>query len=188
MNRIPLLSMSLFASALLMLGCARGQIKNERVIPQAGNFTKSEVILVKPTVTDQMKVTGDKANETSRVNEEKTIIHDRLAEQLIGDLVKKGFKAKRYVAGDKGLVLETTAFLFEHGSGAARALVGMGAGSSNLHVLVKLHHGADTLADFDVIATSGGRGGLISMSTFIHAHLTDASEKTVEYLDKHAGK
>ena len=80
-------------------------------------------------------------------------------------------------------MLEGKAPLFEHGSGAARALVGMGAGSSNLHLAITLHRGSFVLADFDVVATSGGRGGLISMSSFIHAHMTDASEKIAEYLE-----
>lgn len=169
---------------IVLVGCARGQIKQERTSLQAGAVSKTETILVKPFEASQMRVTGDKADEAARVHQEKVFLNQGLSEQLISDLKKKGFNAKRYSPSEKGAVLEGSVPLFEHGSGAARALVGMGAGSSNLHLAVKLHRGNTTLADFDVVATSGGRGGLISTGSFIDAHISDASEKIVEYLEK----
>ncbi len=43
------------------------------------------------------------------------------------------------------------------------------------------------LSKFEIIATSGGNGGLQSAGGYIKAHLIDGSEKTAEYIAKANG-
>ena len=68
---------------------------------------------------------------------------------------------------DRGL--DAFACVADRGSGATRAMVGMGAGASTLRTRYKITHGDQMLADFDIAATSGGRGGLISTGSFLQA-------------------
>ena len=74
----------------------------------------------------------------------------------------------------------------EHGSASARAWVGMGAGSSNMYITVRVYKGARNLiGDFDVVASSGGSGGFMAMGSFVEAHVRDGARKTAEYFSKH---
>lgn len=173
-------------TALALTGCAGAKIKQERVPLRPGGIAKGETIFVKEISADNATFTGDKSEDDKRVSDEKKIIKHGLASEIIIQLNKRGFVGKPYAPGAKGVVLDGVVTLFEHGSGAARAWVGMGAGSSNMHVDVKLHRGAETLADLEVIATSGGRGGLTAMASFLHAHMQDAAAKTVKYLEQRA--
>jgi len=170
-----------------VIGCARAKIRDERLPLQSGAINSAEVILVKEVTAEKAWFSGDKANDSARIVQEKTIIRERFTALLIDWLRKKGFKPQPYSAelANKAPVLETVVTGFDHGSGAARALIGMGAGSSNMEIRVRLTRGQKTLSDFDVVATSGGRGGLISMSSFLEAHITDGTEKIADYLHTH---
>jgi len=176
------------ALVVAITGCARAKIKNETVSLQPGTVTKSTLILVKRISADDAVFTGDKADDTKRINDEKKIIKTTLTEDVVGQMKKRGLNAQVYndKAPKGAVVIEGTVVRFEHGSGAARALVGMGAGSSNMVTRVKAHKDNETVSEFEVIATSGGRGGLNSMSSFLEAHLIDASEKIAEYVAERA--
>ncbi len=176
------------AVIFILLGCARAQIKNEILAYKAGTITKSDVILVKPISADSAIFTGDKSEEKKRVEDERKIIKESLSTMIVEQLNKAGFSAKVYTPSEKILdntyLLEGKVTRFEHGSGAARMLVGMGAGSSNMYIPVKVFNAKSkkSVAEFEVVATSGGRGGLISMGSFLDAHMADASEKIAQYL------
>lgn len=173
-------------AVILLWGCAGAKIKNENVKLEAGALTKTDKIFVETISADHATFTGDKAEDSKRIAEEKTLIKELFAPEIIAQLKKKGFQASRPEKGQKGITLTGNISLFEHGSAASRMFVGMGAGSSNLHMNVKLQKEGKTISDFDVIATSGGRGGLSAVSSFLKAHIEDGAEKTAEYLDKNA--
>jgi hypothetical protein len=178
---LPPLSFALML--VVTSGCVRAKIKDERFPIRPGSIAKSEVINVKRIDVDKAQFKGDKADDATRIAQEKRMLNQLLADQLIVDLKKRGFVgAKHFEQGSNGVLLEGTVTLFDHGSGAARYLVGMGAGSSNLHIDVKLTRDTETLADFTVVATSGGRGGIDAMGSFLEAHITDASEKITDYI------
>lgn len=173
--------------ALSLVACAGAKVKNERVMLQKGAFSKADVLLVKDVSADNAVFSGDKAGDTQRVNEEKHTVKSQFANQLIVWLKKKGFNAKPYAKGGSGKILEGVVTKFDHGSAAGRAFIGMGAGSSNMVIAFKLMSEKNApLADFDVVATSGGRGGVFSMGSFMEAHLSDGAEQTAEYLSKKA--
>ena len=65
--------LTLLTVVLVLSGCARGKIKAERTSLQDGAFSKSDTILVKPIHTENMQVTGDKADEKARIDQEKTL-------------------------------------------------------------------------------------------------------------------
>lgn len=185
MNRSGQLAFYLAVIAFLV-SCAGAKIKDERVSLKAGAISKKDTILVKTISADGATFTGDKANDAQRVSEEKKLIKQLLADEIVVQLKKRGFTARHWDGKESGTLVDGTVTLFEHGSGAARMFVGMGAGSSNLHMNMKVSKGRETLADFTVIATSGGRGGLSSLSSFLQAHITDGAEKTAEYIAKQA--
>lgn len=183
--KVTSLSLGFFALlTVLLTSCAGAKIQSETTPLKEGAFSKADTIYVKPISADQATFSGDRSGDVTRVNEEKSVIKQRLSSEIIAQLKKRGFKAAPWSASQNGVVLHGTVTKFEHGSAAARGFVGMGAGSSNLFVPMKLSKGRETIAEFEVVATSGGRGGVFSMSSFMDAHISDAGEKTAEYIAK----
>jgi len=169
----------------LMLGCAHAKMGAVEAPLESGSITKDTKIYVLPVTTDNLVVTGDKAKDEARISEEKTIIEGRFAKMIVDQLIKKGYKAELVTGSQKkGVVITGHVTRFEHGSGAARMWVGMGAGSSNLFTDFKIEDRSkgSTLSKFEVIATSGGRGGLAATGSFMDAHLEDGSKKVAEYV------
>jgi hypothetical protein len=76
---------------------------------------------------------------------------------------------------------------YDPGDAASRALVGFGAGSSNMRTSFTLenYYDGNTVTQFEVIATSGGNGGLQSIGSYLETHLKDGANKAADYL---AGK
>ena len=178
-----------FITALVLasfLGCAHGKMGTISKELDLNSFDKSKAITVNVITADGIEFSGDKANdETVKLSESKTIeavYNIRIADELR----KKGFQAKVSTGkpANSGIVLNGKVTKFEHGSGAARFWVGMGAGSSNLYTtftLTDLDHHED-LAIFEVIGTSGGSGGWTAMGSFMNAHLIDGGKKVAQYL------
>jgi Domain of unknown function (DUF4410) len=180
----------LIACALLV-GCAHGKMGMVEHQLAHGALQKGETIYVEPISADAAAFSGDKAGDAQRVGEEKALIKSRFARQIADELRKKGFAAQAVTERPKsGVVLSGHVTRFEHGSAAARILVGMGAGSSNLYTDFELANVAtkQVLSKFEVIATSGGNGGLQSAGGYIDAHLNDGAEKTAEYISESNGK
>ncbi len=174
-----------FIALLGLLGCAHGKMGMITKPLDHSKISKSAPLYVFPVTTKDIRFSGDKAEETPRLNEEKATINDRFHKMIVMELQKKGYNAKpAQSVADQGFGLKGNVSRFDHGSGAARALVGMGAGSSNMYTDFKVYDMSTkkVLAEFEVIATSGGRGGLSAMSSFMEAHLIDGSEQTAEYI------
>lgn len=169
----------------LLLACAGAKIKNETVSLKSGAITKSDTFLVRTVGADNAQFSGENC-EPDRVSQEKTIIKQRLAEKIVEALTKKGFKAKLHSGSSdtNAVTLQGDVTAFDHGNSASRTFIGFGAGSSNMSVNLKAFKGRESLAEFQVIATSGGRGGLTAIGSFLNAHIGDAAEKTAEYFHK----
>ena len=182
--------MKWFASLLcvsVLVGCAHGKMGTVDMALSKGAISKKTPIFIEPIDAKTMHVSGDKAADTVRISQERTEIESRY-HRMIGDALKKrGYDAHSTTGRkDSGIVLFGKITRFEHGSGAARALVGMGAGSSNLFTDLVLEDRSkkQVLARFEVIGTSGGRGGLGATGGFLKAHLEDGSEQTAKYIDE----
>ncbi len=180
--------MSWFLWFLILLGCAHGKMGQVDQALASGAITKTTPIYVEPVSAQNVKFSGDKAAETKRTDEEKATIQQRYNQQIAEALRKKGFNAKAVTERvNSGIVLVGSVSRFEHGSAAARMMVGMGAGSSNLFTDFKIEERGQApkvLSKFEVIATSGGRGGWSAGGSFMEAHLSDGAEKVAEYVEK----
>lgn len=174
---------------LTLIGCAGAKIKNERVALKADAISRTDVILVKEISADKAVFSGDKSGEKDRVDQEKKQIKMMLHDEIANALRKQGFvNAKVYSPGAataNAVIVDGSVTAFEHGSAAGRMFVGMGAGSSNMFVDLKVTRGKNLLTDLQVVATSGGRGGVFSMGSFMKAHVEDAAKQTAKYFDKH---
>ncbi len=176
---------SLIIIALAFMGCARGKMGAVTKPLDRSKVSQETTLYVFPVATDDIRFEGDKAEDTARLKEEKAEIAERYHSMLISKLIEFGYKAEMAPKNaSEGIAIKGKVTRFDHGSGAARALVGMGAGASNLYTdfVVMDMTNKEVIGKFEVIATSGGRGGLSAMSSFIDAHLTDGSEKAAEYL------
>ena len=66
----------------------------------------------------------------------------------------------------------------------------MGAGSSNIFTDFVLENRSTgkVLSRFEIIATSGGRGGMMAAGSFMKEHLDDGSRKAADYINGDAKK
>ena len=183
--------MNKFLSFLLLLSlsaCATGKIGKVHKHLSANAINKQTLIHVFPVTAKDTHFEGDKAGDLTRTEEEKETIKKDFHKMIAEELTKRGYKAQAATGKPTtGVGIYGNVRHFDHGSAAARAMVGMGAGSSNLFTdfqIVNLAN-SEELAKLEVIATSGGRGGLMSMGSFLEAHLIDGSEKLSDYI---AGK
>lgn len=180
--------MKILISLLMVLGlsaCASGKIGKVHKALDTSSITKDTMIYVFPVTSRGTEFEGDKAADLDRVEEEKESINKEFHKMIAAELTKRGYKAS--VANDKvksGVGVYGNVRKFDHGSAAARAMVGMGAGSSNLFTDFEIKNisSNEEMAKLEVIATSGGRGGLASMGSFLESHLIDGSEKLADYI------
>jgi hypothetical protein len=172
--------------ASLTMSCAHGKMGQVDQELATGSVSKTALISVETISAREARFSGDKSGEEKRVNEEKAAIENSYSQRVADALRKKGYNAKAVSGAAHGLVLSGKVTRFEHGSAAARIMVGMGAGSSNIFTDFKLEDRdkAKTLSKFEVIATSGGRGGLAAAGSFMDSHMEDGAEKAADYIDK----
>jgi hypothetical protein len=184
------MKLRLILLAAILSGCAHGKMGVvDQELPK-GSIGANQTIFVEIVSTAQTQFSGDKSQEAVKISDEKAQIEDRFNRMIANELRKKGFKPEAINNHAKsGLALTGKVTRFEHGSAAARIMVGMGAGSSNLYtdfVLTDLQAGKP-ISKFEVIATSGGNGGFQASGGYISAHLTDGAEKVADYLSKANG-
>ncbi len=172
-------------ATLFLAACAHGKMGKVEQALQTGAVTKTTPIYVEKVSTTEAKFSGDKSGDAARVASEKASIENAYNMRIVDALKAKGFNAS--VANGpvtKGLVLSGKVTKVEHGSAAARIMVGMGAGSANMFTDFKLEDRTTkkVLSKFEVIATSGGTGGLQAAGSYLDAHLQDGSKKVAEYI------
>ena len=163
------------AAVLSLAGCARGKLGRVEQNLDRTAITKTTPIYVEAISAQSTVFTGDKAKDQGKVLGEKAEIEARYGRIIVDMLKKRGYNAQLATEPvKKGIVLGGTVTKFEHGSGAARYFVGMGAGSSNMFTDFKIEDRGfqKVLSKFEVIATSGARS---DVSGFIDSHLSDLS-------------
>ncbi len=171
------------AVAVALAGCARGKIGRVEQELDRSAVNKTTPIYVESVSARDTAFSGDKSGDVGKVTGERNEIEARYGRMIVDSLRKRGFNAQLAESPvKKGVVIAGRVTRFEHGSGAARHLVGMGAGSSNLFTNFHMEDRgfSRTLSKFEVVATSGARGDL---SGFIDAHLADGAEKVADYIE-----
>lgn len=175
-----------FVLLVSLIGCAHGKMGMVTQPLDRSKISKSTPIYVMPVTAKGMQVTGDKADDEAKIKQEKTEISDQYHRMIVMELKKRGYNAKPAKSAKSGVALKGNVRRLEHGSGAARFWVGMGAGSSNMYTDFKMIDVTNKkpIGEFEIIATSGGRGGWSAMGSFMKAHLADGAKKSAEYIDK----
>ncbi len=173
---------------LVLVGCAHGKMGRIEMPLDPEALPKRTLIRVRPVDPNGMVVTGDHADDQAKIAAEKDTIRAEFHRKIVDALKARGFLAEAAPADAKqpGTYLSGKVTRFEHGSGAARFWVGMGSGSSNLFTDFTLEDAAaaKVLSKFEVIGTSGGRGGWTALSSFLEAHLDDGALKVSQYLNR----
>ncbi len=167
---------------LVLGGCAHGKMGQIDQPLDRAAFDKSTPIFVESVDATNASFSGDKAGDIKRTTEEKDTIHDLYNQKIAEALRAKGYNAKYVTAPVKeGIVISGDVTKIEHGSGAARYFVGMGAGSANLYTNFKIEDraAAKTLSKFQIIATSGGSS---KTTSFLDTHMEDGAKKVAEYV------
>ena len=178
--------------AVAVAGCASGRVVAVVKPLPPGTVSKATELLVKPFAIEKAVFSGDNADIPAVVERQKKRIPAELVQTLVTTLLRSGYRARRYTAdaGTAGAVVIDGSFTHvNHGSGAARAWVGLGAGAAWMLSDVKLYRAdkpAETLAEFKVESSSGGRGGLLAAGDFTTTNLVDLARSIVKFLDQYA--
>lgn len=178
-------SLKYLITALLLVGCAHGKMGNVEQPVAKNSVSKGETIHVMTIKADSAQISGDKAGDTHRTESIKSEITGRFNHAVAEQLRRKGFSADAVEsAPSSGMVLTGKVTKIENGSAAARILVGMGAGSANMYTDFKLSDvkSQKVLGKFEIIATSGGNGGLQAAGSYLNAHIKDGAEKAAAYI------
>ena len=170
---------------LLVVGCAHGKMGNIAKPLSGGSLSNAESISVTTVSASDALFSGDKSGDPARVAQSRAEIEDKFSKMIVEALRKKGYTADlANKSGKKNkLTLSGKVSQVKNGSSAARMLVGMGAGSAKMFTNFKLTNSKtnEVISGFEIIATSGGRGGVFAAGRFMSAHLTDGSNKVAEY-------
>jgi hypothetical protein len=167
----------------LLASCASGKITNVSTDLAAGSVKSGSSFYIAPISADKATYTGDKTGEVSVVNKSKATIKSLFHRKIISNLKKHGFKqAKKSSKADYKIMVDIAHV--DHGSSAKRLMLGFGAGASKMVMDVKAFQKTkEPVAEFEVIATSGGRAGFNALGSFLEAHLVDASKKVADYFN-----
>jgi hypothetical protein len=172
----------------LVTGC-RAPARIENVRTDVPALSRAEPFLVAPVTANEAKFSGDGAGNQQKIADEKKTIHETMAPRLVSKLAENGFAQAAVLNGPSAapdaLVLEMALIRYNHGEGALRGNVGLGAGRSSVHFTCRLWKGAardKPVGDFDVSADSGNQGGWTNMGSFLDEHLRDATDALAEYL------
>lgn len=182
--------LSCLAFAVAALGCAASKVAIVKTPLQPGAVTKSQTFLVKPFAIENAVFTGDNTDDPAVVDRQKKRIPQELVTALLARLSKSGYKGEddESAAGTQDVVvIDGVITHVNHGSGAARAFLGMGAGAAWMKATIKLYKAgapSDTLAEFMIESTSGGRGGLFASGDFTTTNIADLANAIVTYLEK----
>jgi hypothetical protein len=170
---------------ITLSACAHGKIGRVSQELDRSLFTKDTPIVIETVHAKDMAVSGDDAQNQIRIDAEVSFIESAYGKLIARDLSNLGYKAEFSTKPvTHGLVLSGRVNRFEHGSESARIWVGMGAGSSNLYTgfILEDRTQKKIIAQFEVISTSGGEGGIAGASEFMQTQVNDGAKKTAEYL------
>jgi hypothetical protein len=171
---------------LALWGCAHAKLGRVDV-PLTGGVRKEIPIHVEAISSNLMGFSGDNANNRERQAKERELIEKEYAPAIVNALNEKGFRAQLGSSGvAEGRVLTLSGYVseYEHGSKAARVMVGFGAGAAELYTHFTLtDNGTDTVVtEFEILSTSGGRSGQYGFHSSLPGHISDTADAVAQYL------
>ena len=173
--------------SISLVPIAYGEEKvNQVTVVDEFKVSKDQLVLVKEFGADDAAFKGDNRGNEERVEDKLDRVPPALVERIVGEFEQRGYKAAPYtddaaVAGT--LILDGELDTVNNGSGAARALVGFGAGQAKLIGTIKLFRAEkpdEVLVQGRVQGTSKGRGGLISAGSMENPTIKNFAINTVD--------
>ena len=152
----------ILTSIVFLTGCTGGEVTNVKTGLRSGAINKGQPILVKDFDTTHTVFTGDNATDATIVKRQKQQITNDLKFLLIIKLTQKGFKAYDFNERNQtqgAVVIDGKFARVNNGSGAARFIVGMGAGAAWMEGTVKIYkieNPQNILAEFQTETSSKG--------------------------------
>ncbi|HEX2880671.1 MAG TPA: DUF4410 domain-containing protein [Polyangiaceae bacterium] len=177
---------TILACCAALWSCAHAKLGRVDV-PLTGGVRKEIPILVETISSNLMGFSGDNAENRQRQAQERELIEQEYAPAIVNALNEKGFRAQLGSGGfveGRALTLSGYVSEFEHGSKAARVMVGFGAGAAELYTHFTLtDNGNDTVVtEFEILSTSGGRSGQYGFHTSLPGHISDTADAVAQYL------
>lgn len=177
--------LSLLAVLAFMFGCAHGELGKVDQALDHSQITKTTPIFVEPISTKSAAFEGYDENDGDKKSSDLRKIESSYAAQIAKALRDEGYNANAVSTVAKaGIVITGNVTMLDRGSAAKRMWVGMGAGSSNLDTNFTIEDRTNhkVLSKFEIKATSGGRGGLVSVGSFVEEHMSDGGEKVADFI------
>lgn len=168
-----------------MFGCAHGKLGKVDQELDRSLLSKTTPIFIEPISTKQAAFEGYDEKDGDKKSSDLRKIESNYASEIARELREDGYNANAVSTTAKtGIVITGAVTMIDRGSAAKRMWVGMGAGASNLETnfTVEDRSQRKILSKFEVKATSGGRGGLASVSSFIDEHMSDGGEQVADYI------
>jgi hypothetical protein len=163
MKNVPtLISMSLIA--LFLYGCAGGEVANVITGLKPGDLSKNQAVVVKDFDTANATFSGDNSDDVNIVKSQKKKIGSAITLSLSSKLRQNGFNVHNYGESNiphDAVVIDGVVTHVNHGSGAARFMVGFGAGSAWMTTTVKMYGAQspdEVLAEFQVESSTKATG------------------------------
>jgi hypothetical protein len=179
-----LMGMALLLASVAGFGCGGSSISNFRMQLAPGAIRRSEVLVVVPVDASRTVFEGDYSDDPPSVAQGRITLQTSYAPRLAAAMQAAGLRAM--VAGPgvppDAVFIYLQVTKFDAGSNAARAMVGFGAGASYMLTVVAVRRGQAPLAEFTVDASSGGRGGLGALGSWLDTHLAQSVDSITAYL------
>ena len=168
-----------------MNGCTGGEVTSVKTDLRPGAINKGQPILVKDFDTTHTVFTGDNATDATIVRRQKQQITNDLKFLLISKLTQKGFKAYDFNERNQtqdAVVIDGKFARVNNGSGAARFVVGMGAGAAWMQGTVKIYKVESPktiLAEFQTESSSKGNA---SPGNFTEQLIRELANTITDYI------
>ena len=180
-----MIKISFLAAVALMVGCAHSELGKVDQELDHSRITKTTPIFVESISTKTAAFEGYDENDGDKKSSDVRKIESNYASQIAKALRDQGYQANAVSAAAKaGIVIMGNVTMIDRGSASKRMWIGMGAGASNLSTYFTIEDRSQrkVISKFEIKATSGGRGGLVSTGSFIDEHMSDGGEKVADYI------
>ncbi|HOX47264.1 MAG TPA: DUF4410 domain-containing protein [Myxococcota bacterium] len=188
-NRVVVLvALALVLGGLGAAGCGGAGVSIIRTDLAPGALSRADALVFKAVDPSATEFAGDFSDDPPSVAANRETLRTTYAAKAASSVQAAGFKAEVLAEGaapaDGAVVVEMVVKKFEAGSNASRVVWGFGAGASYLLTDVKLLKGGNTVADFTIDATSGGRGGFSGIGNFLVEHIDDSVAQLAAFLSE----
>lgn len=166
-------------------GCGSGSVTNIKTALKPGDLNRQQTLLVKDFDTTNTAFSGDNAEDVNIVKSQKKRISSTITVSLFSKLRQNGFEVHNFDEKNipqDAVVIDGVVTHVSHGSGAARYIVGFGAGAAWMKTTVKIYKAQspnEVLAEFQVESSTEA---LVSPGDMTDKFVSDLAKAIVDYI------